>query len=148
MARLTIEVSHRHQHQFYKVEKPVVRIGRALDNDIILPDPAVSPHHLLIRTTPAGGHEVVSLADVSPDELLVHDEDGPASLAFFLSRMRQPAFPEPIGVFRDVQKIPYEEGVLSQIDQAVATRGKGDLRKLLLASDTWEVGPEHTNGHN
>ncbi|MCB0170922.1 MAG: 2-oxoacid:ferredoxin oxidoreductase subunit beta [Anaerolineae bacterium] len=92
--------------------------------------------------------EVVSLADVSPDELLVHDEDGPASLAFFLSRMRQPAFPEPIGVFRDVQKIPYEEGVLSQIDQAVATRGKGDLRKLLLASDTWEVGPEHTNGHN
>ena len=104
MARLTIEVSHRHQHQFYKVEKPVVRIGRALDNDIILPDPAVSPHHLLIRTTPAGGHEVVSLAaengtrfnrgridgtvaidrlplrlDAGRTRIVVHDQDQPVA---------------------------------------------------------------------
>ena len=63
MEKLTIEVVHRHQSQFYKLDKPVVRVGRAFDNDIIVADPAVSAYHLLIRTTADGGHEVVSLAD-------------------------------------------------------------------------------------
>src|SRR3954451_12494372 len=34
--------------------------------------------------------EVVDLANVPKDDLLVHDEKGPSSLAFLLSRMRQP----------------------------------------------------------
>ena len=92
--------------------------------------------------------EVVSLADVSEDELLVHDEDGPANLTFLLSRLRQPDFPEPIGVFRNLKKVTYETAMLNQVEQAIATRGQGDLHKLFHAADTWEVDPEHINGYN
>lgn len=49
MARLILEVRDRHGRRFHKLEKPVTRIGRAYDNDIILQDPAVSPHHLVLR---------------------------------------------------------------------------------------------------
>src|SRR5947207_5395104 len=47
--------------------------------------------------------EVVDTKTVAPDDLLIHDErvDDP-SLAFLLSRMRCPEFPEPLGVFRAV----------------------------------------------
>ena len=49
MAALILEVVARHGSQFHPLDKPVIRIGRALDNDIILTDPAISPHHLVIR---------------------------------------------------------------------------------------------------
>ncbi|RMF04087.1 MAG: CBS domain-containing protein [Chloroflexi bacterium] len=84
--------------------------------------------------------EVVSLDAVDESELLVHDETMPEpSLAYMLSRMRQPAFPEPIGVFRDVQKPVYEEGVMAQVKQAKAQKGEGDLAKMYGNADTWEV---------
>src|SRR5580698_4168618 len=45
--------------------------------------------------------EVVDLKTVGRDDLLIHDEKTPEpSLAFLLSRMRYPDFPEPLGVFR------------------------------------------------
>ncbi|RME75843.1 MAG: 2-oxoacid:ferredoxin oxidoreductase subunit beta, partial [Chloroflexi bacterium] len=62
--------------------------------------------------------EIVSLDEVSEDELLVHDEHGSASRAYLLSRMRYPQFPEPIGVIRDIQRPTYEESVLGQIQEA------------------------------
>lgn len=90
--------------------------------------------------------EVVSLDQVSEDQLLVHNEyQVEPSLAYLLSRMRQPDFPEPVGVFRSVETSIYEAGVMGQIQEAVAKRGKGDLRKLYHAADTWEVLPD-TNG--
>ncbi len=92
--------------------------------------------------------EVVSLADVSEDELLVHDEYTPEpSLAYILSRMRQPDYPEPIGVFRSVETQVYEQGVLEQIDQAIEEKGKGSLSELYYGTDTWEVLPD-SNGKN
>lgn len=63
MAALILEVLGRHGHQFHRIDGPVIRVGRALDNDVILPDPAVSPYHFSIRRTQAGDHELVSLAD-------------------------------------------------------------------------------------
>jgi len=50
--------------------------------------------------------EVVTLGNgVTEADLLVHDESAKEpSLAYLLSRMRQPDFPEPIGVFRCVEK--------------------------------------------
>jgi 2-oxoglutarate ferredoxin oxidoreductase subunit beta len=87
--------------------------------------------------------EIVSLADVSEDQLLVHDEyAAEPSLAYLLTRMRQPDFPEPIGVFRAVDMPVYEEGVLGQIETAIKSKGQGDLRKLYHAADTWVVAPE------
>src|SRR5437773_783939 len=75
--------------------------------------------------------EVVSLKDVPADDLLVHDEKGPSSLAFLLSRMRQPDFPEPMGVFRSVELDRYGEEVHRQIKRAVDEKGEGDLQKLI-----------------
>jgi 2-oxoglutarate ferredoxin oxidoreductase subunit beta len=86
--------------------------------------------------------EVVSLDLVAKEDLLVHREDAPEpSLAYLLSRMRQPQFPEPIGVFRCVEKPTYEREVLRQIETATQSKGKGDLKKLYQSADTWEVLP-------
>src|SRR4051794_26864789 len=84
--------------------------------------------------------EVVSLKDVNRDDLLMHDEkaDEP-SLAFLLSRMRYPDFPEPLGVFRDVTHEGYTNIVRKQIDDARAKKGDGDLQKLLTGGETWTV---------
>ena len=60
-------------------------------------------------------------------------------MAFLLSRMRYPEFPEPLGVFRDVQRPTYDEGVMSQVEAAVAKQGSGDLDALYNDGDTWVV---------
>jgi 2-oxoglutarate ferredoxin oxidoreductase subunit beta len=87
--------------------------------------------------------EVVSLDKVSEDELLVHNEyASEPSLAYLLTRMRQPEFPEPVGVFRSIETPVYERGVVGQVEAAIASKGKGDLRKLYFTADTWEVRPE------
>jgi 2-oxoglutarate ferredoxin oxidoreductase subunit beta len=83
---------------------------------------------------------VVDLKTVSQDDLLIHDETTPEpSLAFMLSRMRAPDFPEPLGVFRDVQKPVYGELVHEQITQAIKLRGEGDLQSLVTGTETWTV---------
>lgn len=87
--------------------------------------------------------EVVSLGGVAEEDLLVHDENSlEPSLAYLLSRMRQPDFPEPIGVFRAIERPVYEGGVTRQVEEAIQHRGKGNLRDLYLAADTWEVSSE------
>jgi 2-oxoglutarate ferredoxin oxidoreductase subunit beta len=85
--------------------------------------------------------EVVELGKgIGEDDLLFHDERLPEpSLAYLLSRMRHPEFPEPIGVFRDVDRPRYEESMNDQIAEARRTRGPGDLAKLFSSGDTWTV---------
>jgi len=87
--------------------------------------------------------EIVSLDIVAQEDLLVHRENASEpSLAYLLSRMRQPDFPEPIGVFRRIEKSVYERGVIAQVEEAVQTKGKGDLNSLYSTADTWEVSSE------
>lgn len=85
--------------------------------------------------------EVVSLGKgISEDDLLFHDEKAhEPTLAYLLSRMRHPEFPEPIGVFRDVDRPKYDELINSQIADARANKGEGDLQKLYFSGDTWTV---------
>lgn len=85
--------------------------------------------------------EVVDLSDgkVSQDDLLFHDEKADTTLVHILARMRYPEFPEPIGVFRDVEHDIFEDQVRGQIDSAIEQRGDGDLNKLFGAGDTWQV---------
>jgi 2-oxoglutarate ferredoxin oxidoreductase subunit beta len=86
--------------------------------------------------------EVVELGKgVSEDDLLFHDEKAPEpSLAYLLSRMRyEDGFPEPIGVFRCVDRPRYDAMVNQQIDQATNKQGIGDLNKLFRSGETWEV---------
>lgn len=82
--------------------------------------------------------EVVSLSNVPKDDLLVHDEKGPSSLAFLLSRMRQPDFPEPLGVFRAVEQETYVNTVRKQIEAATA-KGGADIQGLIDGPETWTV---------
>lgn len=85
--------------------------------------------------------QIVATRDVPADDLLVHDERAPEpSLAFLLSRMRQPEFPEPLGVFRCIERERYVDLVRSQIDTAVSQQGEGDLQALIDGPDTWTVG--------
>jgi len=84
--------------------------------------------------------EVVSLAEVSPDDLVIHDEKArDPSMAFRLSRMYHPEFPVPLGVFRAIEKPTYEELMMDQIAQVRAKQGLGSLDELFLAGDTWKV---------
>jgi 2-oxoglutarate ferredoxin oxidoreductase subunit beta len=84
--------------------------------------------------------EVVSLAQVDKDDLLIHDEKtGEPSLAFLLSRMRYPDFPEPMGVFREIENDRYVNLVRKQVESAKAKNGEGDLAKLLDGGETWTV---------
>src|SRR5207249_6191373 len=61
--------------------------------------------------------EIVELGKgIKEDDLLFHDELAPEpSLAYLLSRMRHPEFPEPIGVFRSVDRPKYDEMINAQI---------------------------------
>ncbi len=90
--------------------------------------------------TSEGRCEIVDVATVGEDKLLVHDEhrDDP-SLAFALSRLADgPTGPTPLGVFRDVQRPAYGDGIEAQLRRAAESQGPGDLTKL-LASETWSV---------
>ena len=84
--------------------------------------------------------EVVELGSgINQDDLLFHDEKAAdPSLAFLLSRLKYPEFPEPMGVFRQVQKPTYDEAVVSQI-AAAKSKGEGDLDALFNMGDTWTV---------
>jgi 2-oxoglutarate ferredoxin oxidoreductase subunit beta len=85
--------------------------------------------------------EIVELGKgINEDDLLFHDEKAPEpSLAYLLSRMRNPDFPEPIGVFRCVDRPRYDEMVSQQIAKAKSKKGEGDLEALLNSGDTWSV---------
>ncbi len=85
--------------------------------------------------------EVVDMdGSVSVDDLLFHDEKADNSqLAFLLSRMRYPEFPEPMGVFRDIERPTYETLLNHQIEEAIAQQTPGDLERLFNSGDTWTV---------
>jgi 2-oxoglutarate ferredoxin oxidoreductase subunit beta len=92
--------------------------------------------------------EIVTLGgDVTPQDLLVHDEKATQpSLAYLLSRMHYPEFPEPIGVFRAVDRPKYDELLNQQIEEAIRARGPGDLDSLFNSGETWDVGKPEGGG--
>ncbi len=82
--------------------------------------------------------EIVTLGEgVDTSQLLVHDETNP-SMAYILSRLG-PQFPTPIGVFRAVKRMTYDEGANAQIESAKKRLGPGDLEAILNRGDTWVV---------
>jgi len=85
--------------------------------------------------------EVVALGNgIAEKDLLVHDETAlEPSLAYLLSRMHAPEFPEPIGVFRAVDRPKYDEMLNAQVEQAIQRQGPGDLDALFREGDTWTV---------
>ncbi len=94
-----------------------------------------------IRVNEGNRPEVVDMGSgISEDDLLFHDEEmTEPSLAFMLARMRHPEFPEPMGIFRCVDRPVYDEEVQKQVDLAIEQQGAGDLEALFSSGDTWTV---------
>ena len=75
---------------------------------------------------------------MTEDDVLCHDETD-RGLAFMLSQLAHPEFPEPLGVIYAVEdREPYERLVHRQVAEAI-DKGAGDLHALLHEGDTWEV---------
>ncbi len=86
--------------------------------------------------------EVVTLGEngITEADILVHDEKATEpTLAYFLSRMRAPDFPTPIGVFRAVEGPTYDQQLHQQVEDVKLKKGQGNLKKLLYSGDIWEV---------
>jgi len=88
-----------------------------------------------------GRPQIVDVADVGEENLLIHDEERDApGLAFMLSRLsRGPFEPTPIGVFRAVERPTYGDLIQGQLLDAQSRQGPGDLADLLASGSTWEV---------
>jgi 2-oxoglutarate ferredoxin oxidoreductase subunit beta len=85
--------------------------------------------------------EVVTLGSgITVDDLLIHDEKAEEpSLAYLLSRMVYPRFPECIGVFRCVERPTYDDMVSKQVEDVQRAKGRGKLEDLFASDDTWVV---------
>jgi 2-oxoglutarate ferredoxin oxidoreductase subunit beta len=94
-----------------------------------------------VRLRNDGSADVVEVAAVGEDQLLVHDaHHAVPSPAFALSRLTQTTVgAPPIGVFRAVERPVYDELMADQLETAKQKRGEGDLEKLLHAGDTWQI---------
>jgi 2-oxoglutarate ferredoxin oxidoreductase subunit beta len=90
--------------------------------------------------------EVVNLGSgISQDDLLIHDEKAEEpTLAYLLSRMvRDPdetlSFPEPVGIFRAVERPTHNGQFEEQMAGLIKSKGKGNLQDLLTGDETWTV---------
>jgi 2-oxoglutarate ferredoxin oxidoreductase subunit beta len=90
-----------------------------------------------------GAHpEVVTIGEngTTESDILVHDINlQDPSVAFMLARMEQPDFPQPVGVFRAVDRPSYDKMLTDQIESAIAKSGPGSLEKLIYSGDMWTV---------
>ena len=89
-----------------------------------------------VAMRPDGRLEIVDVAEVSVDSLLVHEpEREDPGLAFSLAKLSSaPTGPTPIGVFRDISRPVYGR-------EAGAGEAASDqqLEELLISADTWTV---------
>jgi 2-oxoglutarate ferredoxin oxidoreductase subunit beta len=84
-----------------------------------------------------GRPQVVEVAAVGEENLLVHDETSD-TLPFVISRMKPPHFPTPLGVIRKVQLESYDGLLNAQIE--AARPKKKSVQDLLNSGETWHVG--------
>jgi 2-oxoglutarate/2-oxoacid ferredoxin oxidoreductase subunit beta len=82
----------------------------------------------------------LNVGGIKEDDLLFQDEND-KSLAFALSRLRVPEWPEPMGVFYASPDETYEELLQAQVDTAIKQRGEGTIEKLLNMGETYTVDP-------
>ena len=90
-----------------------------------------------------GAHpEVVTIGEdgITEADILVHDINlQDPSVAFMLARMEQPDFPQPVGIFRAVERPSYDQMMSDQIETAISKSGPGTLEKLIYSGDMWTV---------
>ena len=90
-----------------------------------------------------GAHpEVVTIGEngITEADILIHDLNlQDPSVAFMLARMEQPDFPQPVGIFRAVERPSYDQMMTDQIETAISKSGPGTLEKLIYSGDMWTV---------
>lgn len=92
-----------------------------------------------IRMTGDHKLEKVDLGSgIQEDDLLFHDEHD-EKLAFALTRMTHPEYPEPMGVFYRIEDDCYEDLLAKQVQDAKAAKGEADLNALFNMGDVYEV---------
>jgi 2-oxoglutarate ferredoxin oxidoreductase subunit beta len=63
-----------------------------------------------------------------------------AAPAFQMSTLdHDPEMPNPIGIFRAVEATPFDVEMNSQVDRAIEQKGRGKLKDLIYAGETWDV---------
>ncbi len=87
-----------------------------------------------------GSLRIVPTAEAG-DRIVVHDPSRTEpTTAFALSRLsHNPTGPTPLGIFRQVERPVYDDLINAQVEEAVASRGRGSLEELLSAGSTWDV---------
>ena len=88
---------------------------------------------------------VVELGNgVSADDLWIHDETDFYKAQILVRMFDNPNkqgnhFPRPFGVFYEADRACYEDVMAMQIEETIASKGKGDLDKLLRGREVWEI---------
>jgi 2-oxoglutarate ferredoxin oxidoreductase subunit beta len=92
----------------------------------------------IINMEPAVVH--LDSEGVTEESTLVHNvkANSPA-LAELLAALTPPDFPMALGIFRDVERPVYEDGLMQQVAQAKSVQGANDLQRFLNSGTTWEV---------
>jgi 2-oxoglutarate ferredoxin oxidoreductase subunit beta len=77
------------------------------------------------------------------DDLWVHDENdfykAQILVRMFDDPMKADHLPRPFGVFYQTQRSCYEDVMAMQIEEVIATKGKGNLDRLLSGRETWTI---------
>jgi len=86
------------------------------------------------------GFKIVQIGDkYSVDDVLKHNMYD-KNLAMLLSEITYiPELPVPIGILYQENKPTYEQMMDDQIQQAIDSKGKGDLEKLIIGNNPWTV---------
>ncbi len=87
---------------------------------------------------------VVTLGEeASEDDLWIHDENDFYKAQLLIRMFDDPRieghFPRPFGVFYEADRACYEDVMRLQIEETIATKGAGDLDKLLRGKEVWEI---------
>ncbi|MDP1744092.1 MAG: 2-oxoacid:ferredoxin oxidoreductase subunit beta, partial [Bacteroidota bacterium] len=86
---------------------------------------------------------VVDIADVSANDLWIHDEADQVKATVLVRFFNHPSdenpLPRPFGVFYKEDRICYEDALQAQIAEAITIKGKGDLDELIAGRNTWTI---------
>jgi 2-oxoglutarate ferredoxin oxidoreductase subunit beta len=79
----------------------------------------------------------------SADDCWIHDESDFYKAQILVRMFDDPRveghLPRPFGVFLQNDRACYEDQLRLQIEDVIATKGKGDLNKLLRGNETWTI---------
>jgi 2-oxoglutarate ferredoxin oxidoreductase subunit beta len=85
-----------------------------------------------------GTFEIVSAVD-NPDQVAVYNANDPHFLQTFEAVGGKNGIPVPFGVLYQESRSTYEDDLQAQVEAVITKKGRGDLRQLLHAAETWEV---------